>query len=179
MHVTSDAASAVWLPSQWRGRTCGTTGLATSGFLNSTLRGSETCLCEDFPSHAFPGAPLHDKVVELADGSRAVRNSNVSWPLAYGLGCGPHDLGINPYCLQVPVPSWCTRSWCFVNPATVACDRSHHGHALLERTALLPRTAATHCCHALLPRTVATHCTAASTTLLPPHCCQALYHTSR
>ena len=62
------------------------------------------------------------------------------FPADYGIGeCSPHDAGTPPYCDTLtdgefdPLlnPSWCSSSWCYVDPAVT---RPGHGAARFTYT---------------------------------------------
>ena len=52
-----------------------------------------------------------------------ILGQSYSYPPTYGLGCSPHDAGLQPYCATThsgtysPLdnPRWCSSSWCYVN----------------------------------------------------------------
>ena len=62
-----------------------------------------------------------------------------SYPITYGLGCAPHDGGLQPYCSNTSYlgsPSWCEHAWCYVNESDCNVDYSQSTYRLHSGSAL-------------------------------------------
>ena len=59
-----------------------------------------------------------------------ILGESFSYPPTYGLGCGAHDAGLQPYCATsvnntfspLENPRWCSNSWCYVNVSDCNVD---------------------------------------------------------
>lgn len=49
---------------------------------------------------------------------------HVQYPLEAGASCDNWDKGVHPECAGEPVPQWCRKSWCFVDPCNCDLDDS-------------------------------------------------------
>ena len=54
------------------------------------------------------------------DGSGDLIYAGYTYPTDYGVGCGQHDLDLDPYCSSDDAPEWCTDQFCWVDPDN--CD---------------------------------------------------------
>mmetsp|Transcript_34515 Transcript_34515/g.75535 ORF Transcript_34515/g.75535 Transcript_34515/m.75535 type:complete len:730 (+) Transcript_34515:21-2210(+) len=85
-------------------------------------RGDPGCPCVDWASAL-------DEHLDLETGLAAYRDTGLNqtyfYPASYGsFSCAPHDEGLPPWCeiiVGLPAPSWCAKSWCFINPTQ--CDK--------------------------------------------------------